>query len=111
VLNRFVDDPFCDSSDLLQINMSVQSGIVLVDLTADTDDEQDVKVVLVDLTSDTADDEHEEEELDDPLTICTVCFRNMKAWDRDVLRCGHMFCHDCLLKWLGPCPVCRQPRV
>jgi hypothetical protein len=89
----------------------MSARIVVVDLTVDTI--EDKKVVLVDLSAETVDDEdsNDESEPEDHRTVCTVCYRNMKAWDRDLLRCGHMFCYDCLLRWLGPCPICREPRV
>lgn len=42
--------------------------------------------------------------------ICVLCM-DVRS-DASVIRCGHVFCYDCILNWLktkNECPVCRDP--
>lgn len=42
--------------------------------------------------------------------ICVLCM-DVRT-NVSVIRCGHLFCYDCILNWLktkNECPVCRDP--
>ena len=41
---------------------------------------------------------------------CSICFNNIK--DNVTLDCNHIFCGNCILKWIcttANCPLCRSP--
>lgn len=45
---------------------------------------------------------------------CPICFNNISEFDNFKLNCEHIFCRDCLKKWIFKdryetnCPLCRK---
>lgn len=82
-----------------------EPAVDAVDLTGDTDDDDEVEVVRIE------DSPPRQPAVESGSIKCAICMDAVGKRDLASTICGHIFCHDCIvasMRTSKKCPTCRK---